>query len=363
MGATDTITLNRILTTAAGWHASDLHFIVGSQPILRVDGKLVGLEDEQIVSPDFIEVIAATWLIDPQRQELLTAKEVTAAFSLNQQVRFKILAFYQRGSLAISLHFIPTKLPRLADLGLPSAVGNFPNLTKGLLLITGPYGSGRTTTMNAIVNEINEHRAANIVTIEQPIEYLFVNNQSLIEQREVGRDALSAEQAIIAASKEDVDVVVISEANGKSVLAAMLDAAEASRLVISTMNTDSVLATVAKIINSFPADELPKVRAQLAAVLAGVVSQRLLPKIGGGQVLLAEVMVPTAPVQAVIRDGNLVQLANVLLTAREAGMVSFDHGLADLVRSGVVELDDALLHATDPTALRALATAPSRGSR
>lgn len=354
MGATDAITLNRILTTAAGWHASDLHFVIGSQPILRVDGRLLALEDEQITSPDFIEIVAGTFLDDGQRQQLLTDKEVTAAFSLNPQVRFKVMAFYQRGSLAITLHFIPTALPRLTTLGLPPAAEQFAALTKGLVLITGPYGSGRTTTMNAIVNEINEHRSTNIVTIEQPIEYLFVNNKSIIEQREVGRDALSYEQAIIAASKEDVDVVVVSEASGKTVLGAMLDAAEASRLVISTMNTDSVLSTIEKIINSFPADELPKVRVQLANVLAGMISQRLLPKIGGGQVLLAEIMVPTGPVKAVIRDGALVQLANVLQTSHEAGMVSFDRGLAELVATGVVELDDAVLHATDPNALRAM---------
>ena len=351
MGATDSITLSRILTTAASWHASDLHFVVGSQPIFRVDGKLKALEDEQNVSPDFIEVIASTFLNDAQRQQLLAEKETSAAFSLNPQVRFKVMAFYQRGSLSISLHFIPTTLPRLANLGLPPAAQTFANLSKGLLLITGPYGSGRTTTMNAIVNEINESRAANIVTIEQPIEYLFVNNKSIIEQREVGRDAVTYEQAIIAASKEDVDVVVVSEANGKSVLGAMLDAAEASRLIISTMNTDSVLATIEKIINSFPADELSKVRVQLSNELVGIISQRLLPKVGGGQVLLTEIMTPTPPIKAVIRDGAIVQLANVLATS---GMTSFDRGLAELVAQGTITPEDAALHVTDPDALKAM---------
>lgn len=354
MGATDTITLNRILTTAAGWHASDLHFVVGSQPIVRVDGKLTALGDEQIISQDFIEMVAGTFLSESQRQQLLTAKEVTSAYSLNPQVRFKVMAFYQRGSLAISLHFIPTRLPRLTELGLPPEVEKFAALTRGLVLITGPYGSGRTTTMNAIVNEINERRAVNIVIVEQPIEYLFVNNQSMIEQREVGRDALSAEQAIIAASKEDVEVVVVSEAGGASVLGAMLDAAEASRLVISTTNTDSVLSTIEKIINSFPADAMPKVRVQLANVLAGIISQRLLPKANGGQVLLAEIMIPTPPVRAVIRDGALVQLANTLQTSREPGMVSLDRGLAALVQNGTVKLEDALLHATDQNVLRSM---------
>ncbi len=354
MGSTDSITLNRILTTAAGWHASDLHFVVGTSPVVRVDGKLVTLDDEPMCSADFLDAVAATLLTDAQRQQLQQQKEVVVAFSLNPQIRFKVSAVYQRGSLAISLHFIPTTVKRLKDLGLPEAVTKFTQLTKGLVLITGPYGSGRTTTMNAIINEINQHRTVNIVTIEQPVEFQFVNDKSIIEQREVGRDALTAEQAIMAASREDVDVIVVSEASNQNVIAAMLEAAEASRLVISTMNTDSVLATVEKILNSFPSDEEAKIRGQLSAVLAGVVSQRLLPKMGGGVVAVAEVMMPSPPTRAVIRDGALTQLGNVLQTSREPGTVSFDRSLAQLVQDGIISPDDALENAQDRSVIQAL---------
>ena len=354
MGTTDSITFNRILTTAASWHASDVHFIIGSGPIVRVDGKLSTLDNEPIINAEFMEALTATILTDGQRQELTKQKEIVAAYSLNPQLRFKITAFYQRGSLSVSFHLIAAKLHRLAELGLPPAVQNFSRLTKGLVLITGPYGSGKTTTLNALVNEINEQRAANVVTIEQPIEYLFVNNKSVIEQREVGRDALSFEQAITAATREDVDVIVVAEANSTGVITGLLDAAEASRLVISTMPTESVLASIEKILNSYPADEQPKVRVQLANVLTGIVSQRLLPKVGGGLVLVAEVMVPTAPIRAVIRDGALFQLTNVLQTSREAGLVSFDRGLAKLVQDGVILLDDALLYAQDPAYVKSL---------
>lgn len=352
MGTTDSITLNRILTTAAGWHASDLHLVVGNPPVLRVDGKLVNLDTETTCGPEFIDSVTATLLTEEQRQRLTEQKEVTVAFSLNPQVRFKVSAVYQRGSLAISLHFIPTNLKRLVDLGLPESVQQFASLTKGLVLITGSYGSGRTTTLNALVNEINQHRAANIITIEQPIEFQFVNDKSIIEQREVGRDALSAEQAIITASREDVDVIVVSEATNPAVIAAMLEAAEASRLVISTMNTDSVLATIEKIMNSFPGDEAGKIRGQLAAVLAGIVSQRLLPKVGGGQVAVAEVMVPSGPIRAVMRDGALVQLGNVIQTSRQPGTISFDRRLAQLVKDGMISSEDAAANAQDPSALQ-----------
>ncbi len=354
MGATDSISFNRILTTAAGWHASDLHFMVGNQPTLRIDGKLKALEDEQIVTPEFIDLVAKTVLTDPQRQQLAAQKEVTTAFSLNPQARFKITAVYQRGSPAISLHVISAAVRRIEDLNLPPAVAGFAKLTKGLVLITGPYGAGKTTTLNAIINAINETRAVTVVTIEQPIEYLFVNNRSLIEQREIGRDALSSEQAIIAASREDIDVIVISEITAPSVIAASLDAAEASRLVLTTMNTDSVLGTIEKILNSFPSTDVGKIRTQLASVLAGVVSQRLLPRIGGGQVAVTEVMVPTPPVRAVIRDGALFQLGNVLQTSREAGLISLDRSLAQLVETGVITLDDALQNAQDPASIRAM---------
>lgn len=354
MGTTDSITLTRILTTAAGWHASDLHFVVGNQPTLRVDGKLKTLEDEQIVTPEFIESVTAIVLNDQQRTQLAAQKDVVAAFSLNPQVRFKVTAVYQRGSLAIALHFIPSTIRRLEDLQLPPPVSKFPSLTKGLVIITGPYGSGKTTTMNAIVNAINETRAANIVTVEQPIEYLFVNNQSLIEQREIGRDALTSEQAILAASREDVDVIVVSEATSASVIEALLNAAEASRLVLTTMATDSVIGTIDKILNSFPSADLPKIRTLLSSVLGGIVSQRLLPRVGGGEVAVAEVMVPTAPIRAVIRDGALVQLANVIQTSRGSGLISLDRQLAQLVQSGTITLEDAMQNAQDPTVLSAM---------
>jgi twitching motility protein PilT len=352
MGATDAITLQRILTTAAGWHASDLHFVVGNQPTLRIDGKLKILEDEQIITPEVIESIAKTVLTEAQRQQLATQKEITTAFSLNPQARFKVTAVYQRGSLAISLHVISSTVPRLSDLSAPPAVTTLTTITKGLVLVTGPYGSGKTTTLTAMVNEINATRAATIVSIESPIEHLFVNVKSLIEQREVGRDALSYEQAIVAANREDVDVIVVSEASSPSVLAACLDAAEASRLVLTTMTTNSVMGTIEKVLNSFPANEAGKIRTQFANTLAGIVSQRLLPRIGGGQVVVSEVLMPTAPVRAVIRDGALFQLGNVLQTSREGGHVSLDRSLMDLVQEGTITPEDAMINAQEPNLFR-----------
>lgn len=352
MGATDSITLNRILTTAAGWHASDLHFVVGSAPVLRVDGRLVAMDGEQIATPEFLDSVAATLLTDEQRKTLQDKKEVVIGYSLNQQIRFKVSAVFQRGSLAITLHFIPATTKNIEELGLPESIVQFTSMSKGLVFITGPYGSGRTTTLNAIISHINQHRSVNIVTIEQPIEFQFINDKSIIEQREVGRDALTPEQAIITASREDVDVIVAAEANSPAVIAALLEAAEASRLVLTTMSTDSVLATIEKILNSFAASDVPKIRTQLSAVLAGIVSQRLLPKVGGGLAVAAEVMIPTAPIRSVLRDGALSQLANVIQTSRGAGSISLDRALTKLVKDGMISQEDAEQNALDPSSLK-----------
>lgn len=354
MPTTDSIVIQRILTTAAEYRASDLHLTVGNPPILRVDGKLVVLEQEPVVTPEFMDIVAEMFLSPEQRQSLAEDREIVAAFMLENRIRFKVSMFYQRGFLAASLRLISSEIKPLSELGLPKAVASFVNLTKGLVLVTGPFGSGRTQTVAALVNEINKTRTANIITIEKPIEHLYLNDRSFIEQREVGRDTKSFQQALETASREDVDVIVVSEMEEPEVIQAVLTAAESSRLVISTMNTDSVLKTVEKIINSAPPELEAKVKAQLAGTLEGIVSQRLLPRVGGGRILVAEVMMPSGPIRTVIRDGALYQLQNMLQTSREGGTISLDRSLAELVKTGEILVDDAMAHAIDPNNLKML---------
>lgn len=352
MPTSQSIVLQRILTTAAEYRASDLHLTVGNPPIVRVDGKLVVLEQEQVITPEFMDVVIETFLTAAQRQALDHDRETVVAFTLENRIRFKVSMFYQRGFLAASLRLISDEIKSLTELGLPSIVPSFAQLTKGLVLITGPFGSGRTATMAALVNEINKTRNAHVVTIEKPIEHLYVNDKSFIEQREVGRDTKSFEQALETASREDVDVIVVGEMEDPAVIQAVLNAAESSRLVISTMNTDSVMKTVETIINSAPPEYEVKVRAQLAGNLQGIVSQRLLPRVGGGRIMVAEVMVPTEPIRAVIRDGALYQLQNILQTSREESTISLDRGLAELVKTGEILMDDALAYAVDRNNLK-----------
>ena len=352
MPATDSIVIQRILTSAAQYRASDLHLTVGNPPVLRVDGKLAALEQEQVITPQFMAAVAEMFLTPEQRQELEREREIVTAFMLENRIRFKVSMFYQRGFLAASLRLISSEIKPLSELGLPKIVESFAGLVKGLVLVTGPFGSGRTQTVAALLNEINKTRTANIITIEKPIEHLYLNDRSFIEQREIGRDTKSFQQALETASREDVDVIVVSEMEEPGVVQAVLNAAESSRLVISTMNTDSVLKTVEKIINSAPPELESKVKSQLAGTLQGIVSQRLLPRSGGGRILVAEVMVPTAPIRTVLRDGALYQLQNMLQTSREGGTISLDRSLAELVKTGEITQEDALAYAVDPNSLK-----------
>lgn len=348
------IAIERIVGAAGEYGASDVHLTVGNPPILRVDGKLMMLDQENIVTPDFTEEVKKMILTEEQQKELLANRDVTIAYTMPNRTRFKVDAYFQRGALSISFRSIGKKIRTIEELGLPPQLKAFAQLEKGLVLVTGPFGSGRTATMAALVQEINRTRAEHVVTIEKPIEYLYMNTKSIIEQREVGIDAVSVDQAINTAAREDVDVIVVSEMETREEIDAALQAAESSHLVLSTMNTDSVLRTIEKVINAFPQDEHQKVRMELSATLQGIVSQRLLPKVGGGRVAAVEVMIPTDSLRAVIRDGALVQLPNLLQTSREAGSIPMDVALAELVRSGTVLKEDAMAHTSDKRNLKTL---------
>lgn len=355
METKDQLAINKILTMVAEHKASDLHLSVANPPILRVDGKLVALSDEPLLTPDWLANFIDSILNEQQKEILARDKELVLGYDFSDKVRFKVNVFYQKGALSASLRYIPNLIRTIDELGLPPVVQGFTKLKKGLVLITGPFGSGRTTTMAALVNEINKARAEHIITIEKPIEYLFVEDKSVIEQREVGKDTNSFTEALDAIREEDVNVVMVSEMETKEVIKMVLEVAEAGRLIYSVMSTDSVLKTIEKIINSFGQDEKGHIRNQLADDLEGIISQRLLPKAGGGMKLVAEVLIPTPAVRSVIRDGAIYQLNNILQTSRGEGMISLDRALAELVKAGEISLDDALVQATDPQNLKAIA--------
>jgi twitching motility protein PilT len=352
MSTTENLAIARLLTVVAERKASDLHLTVGNPPILRVDGKLQTLAEEAIVTPDFLESVVKTILTPEQRRHLEEAREITVAYQFENRARFKANVYHQKGFLAVSLRLVPPTIKSISELGLPPILETFAALDHGLVIVTGPFGSGRTTTVAAILQTINERRAEHIVTIERPIEYLYLNNKSVIEQREVGVDTKSFEQALVTASHEDVDVVMVSELEDVPTIRAALTAVESGRLLFTTLTTESAVKTIEKLLLSFTPTELPQVRKQLAENLRGIVSQRLLPRVGGGRIVVAEVLIPNEPIRSVIRDGVLYQLQNILHTSREEGMVSLDRALAELVKTGEVLLEDALQYTSDRAALR-----------
>lgn len=344
--------IDRILNMVAEKQASDLHLSVGSVPTLRIHNQLLPLEQEESVTKEFMDSFVETILDSDQKKMLTEKKELVIAYQLNRQIRFRINIFFQKGVLAAYLRLIGSAIIPLPKLGLPISLEQIAEKNKGLIIISGSFGSGKTTTSASIIDHINHTRSSYILTIEKPIEYIFSNHKSIIEQREVGRDAISFEQALSSITQEDVDILYISELSSKKIINSAINIATSGRLVIANVEADTTVKTLEFIIDSFPSNEQQRVRAQLSTNLAGIVCQRLVPRVGGGQVAIAEIMTATPPIQSIIKEGSLYQISNIIQTSREEGMVSLDWSLAELVKTNEINLESALDNASDQQQLR-----------
>lgn len=355
MEASLNIFINNILTTAAKRKASNIHLTVGAYPALRIDEELVELKDEQIITNDLVKKLADNWLTAEQKKDLDKEKEIIIVKEVGKKFRLKINFFFQKSFLSASLRLIPSRIPPLINLGLPKSVYSLTDKKSGLIIIAGPYGSGRTTTQASMIEEINKSRKENIITIENPIEYLFVNQKSLIEQREVGRDVNSFTDALEYAQQADVDVITVGVTSELNVIPLVLEFANSGRLALLSMNTTSVIQTVEEILASFPADEKQRAQLLLSDSLLAIISQRLVPSAGGGLVLASEVLIATEAVRSLITEGRIKQIKTILQSSRAEGMLSLDQSLAELVKSGEVLIDQAIEYATDPENFRAMA--------
>ncbi len=339
--------LNRIFSTAVKRHASDVHLLVGKQPVIRVDDKLSPLAEEEVLTADFLKQVTESLLAKEQIDVLNKEKAINFIYTLENQFRFKVNVFFQKGYLSINCHLIPQKIKTPTELGLPSAVNKFTQLKEGLVILAGPFASGRTTTVVSILEEINKNRAEHIVTIERPIEFLFANKKSIIDQREVGKDTNSFTDALEDCQEEDVDILMVEEVAGAEEISLILDIANAGSLIFAMMNTDSVVQTIEKILFNFQSFERERIQNLLANVLEGIIVQRLLPKVGGGMILAVELLISNLAVKSIIRDSKIHQLNSVLQTSKEEGMVTLDRSLAELVKRGEVERDEAFAQAID----------------
>lgn len=328
-------------------NASDLHLHVGLPPMMRLDGALTPISGYQKLNAEEVETLVFAILDEDQRRILLKDKEFDFSFAFGDLGRFRVNAFHERGNLAASLRLIPNQIKTIAELGMPPVIQNFAEFPRGLVLITGPTGSGKSTTLAALVDKINSEKAQHIITIEDPIEFTHKSKRSAVVQREVHYDTYSFAAALRSALRQDPDVVLIGEMRDLETISAAITIAETGHLVFATLHTNSAAQSIDRMIDVFPPHQQPQVRSQLANILQGICAQRLIPAIGGGRVVSAEVLVANAAVRNIIREGKTHQLDAVIQTGADQGMQTMDRTLVKLVQTGVVTYDNAREYAVD----------------
>ncbi|HUS58778.1 MAG TPA: PilT/PilU family type 4a pilus ATPase, partial [Planctomycetota bacterium] len=325
--------LKKLLALMVARRASDLILSAGSPPTLRVDGKLSPLQLPAMDAAECEETIIQC-MSEDQRHELDTHKDVDFSHGVPALGRFRINVHRQRGSTAASIRLILSSAPNIRELGLPGVVLQLADQTKGLVLVTGPTGSGKSTTLASIVQRINETRRCHIITVEDPIEHVFINDKSVIEQREVGGDTPSFASALRHVLRQDPDVIMIGEMRDKETISAAMTAAETGHFVLSTLHTNDSAQTLDRIVDVFDGDTQPQIRLQLSMVLAGIISQQLIERRGGGRTVACEVLVNTPAIGNLIRKGETAQIKNAVLTGSNSGMVSMQKSMSTLASSG-----------------------------
>lgn len=325
--------------------ASDLHLAVGRYPTLRIDGKLVPISQEELLTPADTSGLADVLLDEKSKQELEKEEQVDFSYNFEDKARFRTNAFFQKGYISITMRFVNNRIRSLEDLDMPTALYGFAQYTQGLVLITGPVGHGKSTTLAALIDYVNHNQDKHIITIEDPIEYVYTQDRCIINQREVGKDAKTFPQALHAVFREDANIVLLGELRDLDTISTAMTAAETGHLIFATLHTNDSAQTIDRITDVFPAHQQNQIRSQLANVLVGVVSQRLIPKIGGGRVPAVEMMIKNSAIENLIRENKSYQIDSVIETSLKEGMVSLDRALSDLVQRGVVDVNDAFHYA------------------
>ncbi|NLG37475.1 MAG: type IV pilus twitching motility protein PilT [Clostridiales bacterium] len=339
--------IHDLLRQSASMGASDLHMTVGIPPTSRVHGRLVRLNEERLTPADTEEFIRA--LLSPEQfEKLRELGEVDLSVSVFGQYRYRVNAYTQRGSYAAAMRLVESKILSFAQLGLPTVTEELCWRSRGLILVTGPTGSGKSTTLAAMIDLINAKRDCHIITLEDPIEYLHRHKRSIVNQREIGNDTRSYTAALRAALREDPDIILVGEMRDLETIAIALTAAETGHLVLSTLHTVGAAKTIDRVIDVFPPHQQQQVRVQLSMTLQGVVSQQLIPRVDEkGRVAAVEVMLANPAVRNLIREGKTPQINNVIMTSARQGMKTMDNAIVDLYKNGLITLDEAMLHSVD----------------
>ena len=334
--------------------ASDLHLSSGHPPVLRIQGNLVPLVKLPTLSYKDTEGLARALTTEEQYQRFLQVKEIDFSYNFENRVRFRVNIFSQMGRTSCALRLIPTNVQTVEELNLPPTLHSFTKPNQGFVLITGPSSHGKSTTLAALIDEINKQRAVHIITIEDPIEYIFKDDRAIIDQREVYQDTLSFSRALRSTFRQDPDVIMVGEMRDAETMATAITAAETGHLVFATLHTNSASQTIHRMVDSFPSEQQQQIRSQLSGSLLGVVSQRLIPRIKGGLIPACEILLSSPAVANLIRENKVHELPMVIDTSVEAGMISLNRSLAFLVKNKEISLESALTYSLNPLELNML---------
>jgi len=340
--------INQIVTA----RGSDIHLNTGSKPAVRVKGRLMGLEDYEVLTKQSIDGVLDLMIDKKDIEDLYNGIEKDFAYtSIELNVRFRVNAFIAQGMPNLVMRYLPSEILTFEQLGLPSVMHQFSKLMQGLVLLTGPTGSGKSTTLASVINEINHTRDLKIVTIEDPIEFIYKSDKSIISQREVGSDTNSFSEALESAFRQDIDVILLGEMRDSDTMKVAVTAAETGHLVFSTLHTNSASQSIDRIIDTFPTYQQGQVRSQIANSLQAVVSQRLIPTVNRELTPALEILLSNNAVKSLIRENRIYQLDTVIETHRKEGMISMNMSLFDLIVRGIVSYETALLYSPDPISL------------
>jgi twitching motility protein PilT len=339
--------LSDLIKTVFQEGASDLHLAEGKKPTIRVSSFLLPLIKKDVITKEGIVGILSELVSKENRELFLENKELDFSYGMENGERFRGNAYFQQGKISIALRLIPKKIRSLAELNLPEVLKSFTDKPQGFFLVVGPVGHGKTTTLAAMIENINQTRTEHIITIEDPIEYIYEANKSIIDQREIRTDTKDFATALKSMFREDVDVALIGEMRGTETISIAVTAAETGHLIFSTLHTNSASQTISRIIDSFPAEQQSQIRIQLAGSMTGILSQRLIPRISGGLIPAYELLINNNAVSNLIRENRVHEINSVIETSSQDGMVDMNRSLADLVSRGEITIENAYMYATD----------------
>ena len=346
--------LKKLLSLVIKEDASDLHISVGNFPTLRITGKLIPLIKEDEVQPKDSEGLAFSLMTDLHREKFLKGKEIDFSYDFEGKARFRVNIFFQKGNISMALRLVPTKIKTIEELNLPPVLHEFTGRPQGLVLVCGASSQGKSTTLAALVDEVNHTRPVHIITIEDPIEYVFMDDRAIVDQREVYQDTLSFARALTSTFRQDPDVIMVGEMRDLETISTTITAAETGHLVFATLHTNSAAQAVHRVVDVFPAEQQNQIRFQLSGSLLGIVSQRLIPRIRGGFIPVCEVVISNPAIATLIRENKVHEMPAVIETSAKMGMISSNRSLIDLVRKKEISLKNAIEYSLNPAELKRL---------